>query len=77
MLTLIRQNGQRLVIGPSSDIDPDTTIRDLFKDGPITIVFQPHRGGRRTKLTIHAPQDLKILRFDAPISTFDNGIRDD
>ena len=68
MLVLSRKIGQGLVIALSADISPDLTVSELFKDGPIVIEFAPHRGGKRTKIAIHAPKGLTISRCEKPIS---------
>ena len=69
MLVLSRKIGQGLVIAPSPDIDPNTPVRELFKDGPIAIEFARHRGGKRMKMAICAPKGLTISRRERPIST--------
>jgi len=61
MLTLNRKNGESILIYPREDLDPETTVRQLFADGPIAIrVHGRKKGG--TSLRVAAPDGVLILR---------------
>ncbi|ANO51026.1 carbon storage regulator [Woeseia oceani] len=64
MLIISRKDAESIVIRPSDDVDPQTTLADLFQDGPIEItVFSA--GGSRVKMGVQAPSQLSIWRKDA------------
>ena len=61
MLVLSRKKGQSLYIYPSPDINPDMTVAELFKDGPIKVrIVEMSRN--QVKVGIDASRDLKVLR---------------
>lgn len=61
MLIVSRRNAESIEIRPGEDIDPDMTLADLFRHGPIEItVFSP--GGSRVKMGVQAPEQLCIWR---------------
>ncbi len=61
MLVLTRRMGESVYIFPSDDLDPDTTISDLFRDGPIKITLT-RISGNQSRLGIVAPETLTIAR---------------
>ncbi len=61
MLVLTRRMGESVYIFPSDDLDPDTTIADLFRDGPIKITLT-RVNGNQSRLGIVAPGTLTIAR---------------
>lgn len=61
MLVVTRRDSESILIRPGDDIDPTTTLADLFRSGPIEItVFSS--GGHRVKMGVEAPQQLTIWR---------------
>jgi sRNA-binding carbon storage regulator CsrA len=69
MLILTRKPGQRIRIVPDPNLDPQTPIAQLFRDGPIEVTI----GGihqRQVKLGIQADARLLILRDElgAPLA---------
>lgn len=61
MLIVSRRNAESIEIRPDENIDPEMTLADLFKNGPIEItVFSP--GGSRVKMGVQAPSQLCIWR---------------
>ncbi len=64
MLIVSRRDSESIEIRPGDDIDPQMTLADLFRNGPIEItVFSP--GGSRVKMGVQAPEQLCIWRKDA------------
>ena len=61
MLALTRKNGERLHLYPSEDIDPNMTVAELFKDGPLDIIIQDIKSNS-AKVLIDAPEEIIILR---------------
>ena len=61
MLVLTRRIGESIFIFPSSGLDPNTTIGELFEDGPIRITLT-RVNGNQSRLGIVAPQELTIAR---------------
>jgi len=74
MLMLTRNEGEKLLIYPDRDTDPEMTLAELFKNGPIEILIQKHNHGQ-TKVGIEAPVSLMIRREEVlerrswPVST--------
>lgn len=63
MLVLTRRPGEWLLIGPWEKLPPETTVRELFADGPIRIgLGRIHKS--QAKIVIDAPATLKILRAE-------------
>lgn len=64
MLIVSRKDAESILIRPGDNIDPTTTLADLFRDGPIEItVFSS--GGNRVKMGVQAPEQLSIWRKNA------------
>lgn len=61
MLAITRKKDQSLLIFPSLDLDPDTTVAELFQNGPIEVLVNEIRGSQ-VRLGVIAPDDLTILR---------------
>lgn len=61
MLVLTRRQGQSILIQPASQLDPSTTIADLFAQGPIEVAILGI-DGKQIKVGIDAPQTLSVLR---------------
>ena len=63
MLIISRKKLESILIEPNDDIDPDTKLGELFRDGPIEIkVFSS--GASSVKMGIKAPEQLSIWRRD-------------
>lgn len=64
MLIVSRRDAESILIRPGDDIDPQMTLADLFRNGPIEItVFST--GGSRVKMGVQAPEQLSIWRKNA------------
>lgn len=64
MLIVSRRDAESILIRPGEGIDPQTTLADLFSNGPIEItVFST--GGSRVKMGVQAPEQLSIWRKSA------------
>ena len=64
MLIVSRKYAESILIRPGEDTDPDLTLADLFRDGPIEItVFSD--GSKRVKMGVQAPEQLSIWRKNA------------
>lgn len=61
MLVLTRRQGQSIMIRPAADLDPATTISDLFANGPIEIAVLGV-DGKQIKVGVDAPRLLSVLR---------------
>lgn len=59
MLILSRKDAERILIRPGDGLDPNTTVADLFRDGPIEITIFSHGD---VKMGVHAPRQLSIWR---------------
>lgn len=64
MLIVSRRNSESIEIRPGDDIDPQTTLADLFSQGPIEITIIA-AGGSRVKMGVQAPDQLCIWRKSA------------
>ncbi len=63
MLTLKRRRGESIRVFPDEQLDPNMTVRELFRDSAIIIeVRETHRGS--VSMGIDAPPELKIWRED-------------
>lgn len=63
MLVLTRKAGEWLLIWPWEELPPETTVRELFADGPIRIgLARIHES--QARVVIDAPPGLKILRAE-------------
>lgn len=65
MLTLTRNHGGRVLIYPSDSVPDDMTVKELFADGPMEIVFVnswKQHGSVTAKIGFEAPKPLMILR---------------
>ncbi len=64
MLIVSRRDAESILIRPGDDIDPNMTLADLFKNGPIEItIFSSN--GKRVKMGVQAPRQLSIWRKQA------------
>lgn len=63
MLVLSRRYTESISISPADDIDPNMTLKDLFKQGPIEIMILSS-GNKRVKMGVKAPPMLNIWRVD-------------
>lgn len=61
MLVLTRRSGEWLLIEPWEELPPETTIRELFADGPVGLA-RIHEN--QAKVVIDSPPGLKILRAE-------------
>lgn len=64
MLIVSRRDAESIVIRPGDDIDPQMTLADLFKSGPIEITIFSSTNSR-VKMGVQAPVQLSIWRKDA------------
>ena len=64
MLIVSRRNTESIVIRPGDDADPNMTLADLFRSGPIQITLF-HTAGNRVKLGVQAPELLAVRRKNA------------
>lgn len=67
MLIISRKDLESIQISPADNIDANTTIADLFRNGPIEITIFT-TGQQRVKMGVQAPEQLRIWRNDAPTS---------
>jgi len=61
MLSLSRKENQSLFIMPNLDVNPNMTVAELFKDGPIEVYVHDFRKSQ-IKIGIDAPLELNIVR---------------
>ena len=61
MLVLTRRQGQSILIRPAADLDPATTIADLFANGPIEVAILGI-DGKQIKVGVNASRSLSVLR---------------
>ena len=61
MLVLTLRNDETVVIHPMDGLHPDTTIAELFEDGPITMALGKIRG-KQAKLGIETHPALSVMR---------------
>jgi len=61
MLIVSRKDTESIEIRPTDDIDPQMTLADLFKAGPIEITIFSS-GKNRVKMGVRAPDVLCIWR---------------
>jgi len=64
MLSLVRHENESLFIQLDKNTDPNMTVGELFKDGPIEIYVHDLRK-TQIKIGIQAPQELNIIREEA------------
>lgn len=64
MLIISRKDSESIEIRPAENIDPKTTMADLFRDGPIEITILS-TGRSRVTVGVQAPEQLCIWRKDA------------
>jgi sRNA-binding carbon storage regulator CsrA len=64
MLIVSRRDAESILIRPGDNIDPQMTLADLFKSGPIEITIFSS-GTNRVKMGVQAPEQLSIWRKDA------------
>jgi len=63
MLSFKRNDGESFYIYPDRDTDPDMTLAELFKSGPIEVMVC-QRGFGGTQVGVAAPKTLTIRRDD-------------
>jgi len=69
MLIVSRKHSESIEIRPTDDFDPQMTLADLFKAGPIEITIFSS-GNNRVKMGVQAPDALTIWRKEpAPVSS--------
>lgn len=61
MLIVSRRDAESILIRPGEGIDPQMTLADLFRNGPIEITIFSS-GGNRVKMGVQAPEQLSIWR---------------
>lgn len=61
MLIVSRKDAESIEIRPTDDIDPEMTLADLFRSGPIEITIFSS-GNNRVKMGVQAPDVLSIWR---------------
>lgn len=61
MLILTRKPGESILIDRDPALDPNTSVAELFANGPIELIVTRLAGGR-VRLGIAAPPGLLILR---------------
>lgn len=61
MLKLTRREGEALELYLSPDIDPATSIGEVLRGNPITIVVDAI-SGKKVSLAIDAPQAILVMR---------------
>jgi len=64
MLSISRKENQSLFMQLAKDVDPNMTVTELFKNGPIEIYVHDLRK-TQIKIGIQAPQELNIVREEA------------
>ncbi len=64
MLIVSRKDTESIEIKPGDGIDPQMTLADLFRAGPIEITIFSATGNR-VKMGVQAPSELCIWRKDA------------
>jgi len=60
MLVLARKEGESILIQPANDIDPNMTIRELFRQ-PIEVLISRVKGGQ-VRVGVKAPRALAVVR---------------
>ena len=63
MLTLTRKNEEAIIISPSSNLDPDMKVSELFGQSNIEIRFNKIRHGV-VSVSIQAPRTLDLMRSE-------------
>lgn len=61
MLILTRRVGETVIIEPSTGLDADLTVGELFKGGPIVLAIC-EINGQAARIGIEAPEELFIIR---------------
>lgn len=61
MLVISRKQNETITIEPAADVDPDLTLKEAFAQGAIEIRLV-QVGGRKVRLAIAAPAEMKIWR---------------
>lgn len=70
MLVLTRKINDSIVVRPDAGLDPNTTIGELFRDGPL-VIHVVGIDGRQAKIGIEAPLTLDVARselLDRPLA---------
>ena len=63
MLILTRRIGETLIIEPSSNVDLNMTLGELFAHGPLVVALLGTKGNQ-SRIGIDAPDALKVLRSE-------------
>ncbi len=63
MLIISRRTSESVNISPDPRLDPQTTIAELFKDGPITVTVTDIQRSQ-AKIGIEAPAQIHIVRSE-------------
>lgn len=63
MLVVSRKIAESLIIRPGDGADPEMTLRELFRSGPIEITIFDG-GVSRVKMGVQAPPALAIQRVE-------------
>jgi sRNA-binding carbon storage regulator CsrA len=61
MLILTRKPGESVIIQPDESLDPETPVRELFRDGPIEVIVR-NFGKNQVSMYIQADLGFAILR---------------
>ncbi|HVY64603.1 MAG TPA: carbon storage regulator [Gammaproteobacteria bacterium] len=61
MLVITRRENESITIVLADGVDPDLTLRDAFRQGPIEVRVV-HVSGGRVRIAVSAPPELKIWR---------------
>ena len=64
MLVISRKENECITIEPIEGLDPKLTLRDVFENG--AVVVRIVHAGRRVRLLVDAPPELKIYRGFRP-----------
>lgn len=64
MLIVSRRDAESIEIRPGEGIDPEMTLSDLFRNGPIEITIFSSTSNR-VKMGVQAPAQLTIWRKSA------------
>lgn len=62
MLVLTRRPGEDLLLFPNEGLDPDTTVAELFAEGPVRIRFVGSHRRAQARIGVEAPAALVVLR---------------
>lgn len=63
MLIITRRDGEAFYIEPADDLNPNTTVSELFASGPLFVMIMGHRGNQ-IRIGIDAPESLNVARSE-------------